>query len=324
MKYVILARSLSSNAGGIGIYGRNLIKKLENEDIHVIVSPPERFSYFKWLLFDIPLFLLKVDGDVYHAIGIIEGILLPFIKPKSKKYLTIHDLIPLKYKGKGFKKILERFLVRLGLFSSRFYDEVYAVSHLTKRDIVRLGGVSEDKIKVIYQPLDEKFMRSPIWKRRNTTFNIGYLSRMESYKRHELLINLFMHYKNPNARLYLAGAGPLLRKLREMAKKDKRIIILGFVPDEKIVEFYDTLDVYIHASKYEGWGLPIVEAISRKKPVVVFDDEEIPMEVKRLCMVCEPQNFEKALKFLEDRKHSLKMSIISLRKLQKLLGRDSP
>ncbi|AAL81487.1 glycosyl transferase [Pyrococcus furiosus DSM 3638] len=284
MRYVILARNLDSKAGGISVYGRNLIKKLEAKGIDVIISPKEKFSYFKWLLFDVPIFILKTDADVYHAIGIIEGILLPFIKPRAKKYLTVHDLIPLKYKGRGFRKILERFLVRLGLFSARFYDKIFAVSHLTKLDVIRFGGIDENKIEVVYQPIDDKFLKTPTSGKRHKTFNIGYISRMEAYKRHELLIKLFMKYKNPNARLYLAGTGPLFKKIQKLAEEDKRIILLGFVPDDKIVEFYDMLDVYIHPSKYEGWGLPIVEATARKKPVIIFEDAEIPREVKYLCL----------------------------------------
>ncbi|MPW38632.1 glycosyltransferase [Thermococcus sp. 101 C5] len=291
MRYVILARNLDSKAGGIGVYGRNLIKKLEAKGIDVIISPKEKLSYFKWLLFDVPIFLLKTDADVYHAIGIIEGILLPFIKPRSKKYLTVHDLIPLKYRGRGFRKILERFLVGLGLFSARFYDKIFTVSHLTKLDMIRFGGIDENKIKVVYQPIDDRFLKTPISGKRCKTFNIGYISRMEEYKRHELLIKLFMEYKNPNARLYLAGTGHLFKKIQKLVEKDKRIVLLGFVPDDKIVEFYDMLDVYIHPSKYEGWGLPIVEAIARKKPVIILEDAEIPKEIKHLCLSIDEPNF---------------------------------
>ena len=287
-KYCIIARNLESKVGGIGVYGRNLIKKLKSKGFNVYICPQEKgtfpVSYIKWLLFDTPLFLLKTDADVYHAIGIIEGILLPILKPKEKKYVTIHDLIPLKYEGKGFRKMFERFLVKLGLLSARFYDKIFAVSHLTKIDIVRFGNIDESKIKVVYQPIDEKFLKTPVNKRKHSTFNIGYISRMEEYKRHELLITKFMEYKNPNARLYLAGTGPLFDRIKKLSEKDKRVILLGFVPDEKIVEFYDMLDIYVHPSKYEGWGLPIAEALARGKPVIVFEDAEIPGEVMNLCV----------------------------------------
>ncbi|WP_175060128.1 glycosyltransferase [Thermococcus sp. 2319x1] len=313
MKYVVLARNLDSKAGGIGVYGRNLIKNLSTRGIEVVVSPRERLSYFKWLLFDIPLFLLKSDAEVYHAIGIIEGILLPIIKPKAKKYITIHDLIPLKHRGKGFRKMLEWLLVRLGLFSARFYDKIFAVSHLTKIDIIRFGGIEEDKIEVVYQPIEEKFLRTSPHKKEGGTFNIGYISRMEEYKRHELLIKLFREYKNPNGRLYLAGSGPLFERIRKISEKDKRIILLGFVPDEKVVEFYDMLDVYIHPSKYEGWGLPIVEAIARKKPVIIFEDADISREVRGLCLVV---SLGTLFNMLDNRKHLKKLSVISYRRLK--------
>jgi len=319
-KYCIIARNLESKAGGIGVYGRNLIKKLKSKGFNVCISPQEKgtfpVSYIKWLLFDTPPFLLKTDADVYHAIGIIEGILLPILKPKEKKYVTVHDLISLKYEGKGLRKMFERFLVRVGLFSARFYDKIFAVSHLTKIDIVQFGNIDENKIKVVYQPIDEKFLKTPINKRKYSTFNIGYISRMEEYKRHEFLITKFMKYKHPNARLYLAGTGSLFDRIKKLSEKDKRIVLLGFIPDEKIVEFYDMLDIYVHPSKYEGWGLPIIEALARGKPVIVFEDAEIPNEIKKLCILSEFSEFQKIIDgFEKDLKLRKKVAIITKRRL---------
>ncbi|ALM76148.1 glycosyltransferase [Thermococcus barophilus] len=322
-KYCIIARNLSSKAGGIAVYGRNLIKELKYKGFDVCISPQEKglfpLSSIKWLLIDTPLFLFKTDADIYHAIGIIEGMVLPILKPKDKKYITIHDLIPLKYKGNGFRKKFERFLVRIGLFLARFYDWIFTVSHLTKVDTVRFGSIDETKIKVVYQPIHEKFLKTPIVKKKRTTFNIGYISRMEEYKRHELLIREFMKYPNPNARLYLAGTGALFKKIKESIKSDNRIIILGFVPDDKLVEFYDILDVYVHTSKYEGWGLPIIEAILREKPAIVIRDTELPQEVKDICLVTDnlPVTFtqlyenRKILKKLSKRQKKRALSLLS-------------
>jgi len=301
MKVCLIVRRLSTKAGGIAVYTRNLIRTLEREGHEVELSPGERFSYFIWQFFKVPLWLVRSKCDAYHAVGVIEAITLPFFKPKAEKRVTIHDLIPLKHPRKGLKGLFERLFIRLGLFSARKCDVVYAVSHLTKIDLVRFAGIPEDKIKVVNQPIDERFLIEPPRPgkfRENGKFMVGYISRMDYHKRHALLVELFKQWDNPNARLLLAGTGEEFERVKRLAEGDERIKLLGFIPDEELVEFYDSLDVYVHASKYEGWGLPIVEALARGKPIIVFDDAEIPGEVKGRCVTVRPSKLTEFLKSL--------------------------
>ncbi|NJE54439.1 glycosyltransferase [Thermococcus sp. 21S9] len=323
MKVCLIVRRLSTKAGGIAVYTRNLIRTLEREGHEVELSPGERFSYFLWQFFRVPLWLVRSKCDAYHAVGVIEGITLPFFKPKAEKRVTIHDLIPLKHPRKGFKGLFERLFIRLGLISARKCDVVYAVSHLTKVDLVRFAGISEDKIKVVHQPIDERFLIEPPHAgkfREKGKFMVGYISRMDYHKRHALLVELFKQWDNPNARLLLAGTGEEFERVKKLAEGDERIKLLGFIPDEELVEFYDSLDVYVHASKYEGWGLPIVEALAREKPVIVFEDAEIPGEVKGRCVVVSHANFANILdKMCLDKKFLKKLSISKLEALKTLL-----
>ncbi|ASJ15225.1 glycosyltransferase family 4 protein [Thermococcus radiotolerans] len=294
MKICLIVRHLSAKAGGIAVYTRNLIRALEREGHAIELSPEERFSYLLWQFLRVPLWLVRSKCDVYHAVGIIEGITLPLFRRRAEKRITIHDIIPLKHPRKGFKGLFERFFIRLGLISARKCDVIYAVSHLTKVDLVRLAGIPENKIKVVHQPIDERFFREPLGEgkfREPGKFMLGYISRMDYHKRHALLVELFKCWDNPNARLLLAGAGEEFERVRKLAEGDPRIRLLGFVPDEELVEFYDSLDVYVHTSKYEGWGLPIAEALGRGKPVIVFEDAEIPREVKDLCVTASNNSF---------------------------------
>lgn len=292
--YCIIARRLTAKAGGIAVYTRNLIKTLKREGCRVTLSPPEKISYLFWQFFEVPLWLVRSKCDFYHAVGVIEGITLPIFKPKAEKRVTIHDLIPLKYPRKGLKGFLERFFIRLGLLSARKCDVIYAVSHLTKLDVVHFAGIPEDKIKVIRQPIDERFFKEPRKSgkfREPGKFMIGYISRMDYHKRHALLVELFKRWDNPNARLLLAGTGEEFERVKKLAEGDPRIRLLGFIPEDELVDFYDSLDVYVHASKYEGWGLPIVEVLARGRPVIVFEDAEIPKEVKSRCVTVSTNSF---------------------------------
>ncbi|WP_456422673.1 glycosyltransferase [Thermococcus sp.] len=322
MRICVIVRRLSTKAGGIAVYTRNLIRILEKNGYEVELSPGEKFSYILWQFFVIPLWLVRSRCGAYHAVGVIEGITLPLFKPKAEKRVTVHDLIPLKHPRRGLKGLFERFFIRLGLFSARKCDMIYAVSHMTKVDLVRFAGIPEDKIKVIHQPIDERFLReSPKAGkfREPGKFIIGYISRMDYHKRHVLLVELFKRWDNPNVRLLLAGIGEEFERVRKLAEGDDRIKILGFIGDDDLVEFYDSLDVYVHASKYEGWGLPIVEALARGKPVVVFEDAEIPAKVKSLCLSLSPGSFDLELeKLFRNRKLLKKLSILRSKALKNL------
>ncbi|WP_457753367.1 glycosyltransferase [Thermococcus sp.] len=318
--YCIIVRRLTTKAGGIGVYTKNLIKKLENSGYHIVISPPEKISYLLWQFFVVPLWLVKSKCNIYHAVGVIEGIVLPIFKPKAKKIITIHDLIPLKFPRKGFKGIVERFFIRLGLISAKRYEVIYAVSHLTKIDIIRFAGIPEDRIRIIYQPIDDRFFTGPrkLGKfRESGKFMIGYISRMDYHKRHALLVELFRHWDNPNVRLLLAGTGKEFERVKKLIRRDERIKLLGFISDEELVEFYDSIDVYVHTSRYEGWGLPIAEALARGKPVIVLDDAELPKEIMNLCLKIPSYELLKTLELLaEDRKNIKRLSILGVKALK--------
>jgi len=314
MKACLIVRRLSAKAGGIAVYTRNLIRTLGDVELS-----PGGSSYFIWQFFKVPLWLVRSKCDVYHAVGVIEGIILPLLKPRAKRLVTVHDLIPLKYPRKGLKGLFERFFIRLGLLSAG-KCRVYAVSHLTKVDLVRFAGIPEDKITVVHQPIDERFLREKPGEgkfREKGKFMVGYISRMDYHKRHALLVELFKQWDEPNARLLLAGTGEEFERVKRLAEGDERIKLLGFIPDEELVEFYDSLDLYVHASKYEGWGLPIVEALARGKPVIVFDDAEIPGEVKGMCLT-RPREPDFGL----EPKLLRKLSHLSRKRAHKLSGQE--
>ncbi len=76
--------------------------------------------------------------------------------------------------------------------------------------------------------------------------------------------------------MIIGGSGPDKERLVVLAAGDKRIKFSGFIPEENMNEFYNSLDYFVFPSKSEGYGLPIVEAFACKKPVVVMNDGMIP------------------------------------------------
>ena len=80
-----------------------------------------------------------------------------------------------------------------------------------------------------------------------------------------------------------------------MIKDDPRIKYLGFLPEEKIVETYNSFDVYLSTSIMEGFGLPIMQAKACKVPVLCYDGD-IPDIVKRNTLIWNDANLEEIIK----------------------------
>jgi len=100
---------------------------------------------------------------------------------------------------------------------------------------------------------------------------LGYLSRFVSHKNHMFLLK-FMKYYGKDFQLLLVGKGEYKEKCEEFVREHrvKNVKFLGFLPDNEIPAFYNALDVYIHPSFWEGYGLPIIEAMACGKPVVAW------------------------------------------------------
>jgi len=74
---------------------------------------------------------------------------------------------------------------------------------------------------------------------------------------------------------------------------------MGFAPEEKIVEIYDSFDVFVFPSLYEGFGLPILEAQARGLPVIIYKYGKIPKEVRKYCFEAEsPEHMAQIIEHL--------------------------
>lgn len=98
----------------------------------------------------------------------------------------------------------------------------------------------------------------------------------------ELLIDAFKENE-----LIIEGIGVDKDKLVSRARGDDRIGFRGLIPDSKLVDFYNYLDVFVSPTWLEGYKLPIVEAMACKRPVIVLHEARIPWEVKRRCIIVE-------------------------------------
>lgn len=292
MKVCLLTRRPSLDSGGIGRVTLELKKSLVNRGDTVRLVAADKVdlaSYFKYCFFDNWLKMPK-GYDVYHAITPMEAIWTP----KDKAIATILDIIPVVHPemhgarmgGNWIKYSIGKECFTIGCKQAAKSRYIVCISDHVKQEFIEHFKVDEEKVRVIKLGIRKDLTPSL---RKNKVFRIGYLGQLDRRKRVDILIKAFMESKL-DAELVLGGSGMDELGLKELAQDDKRIKFLGFIPDENLVKFYNNLSVFFFPTSIEGYGLPPVEAMACKKPVIVLEDSIIPWEVKSRCIVARNLN----------------------------------
>lgn len=169
--------------------------------------------------------------------------------------------------------ILNRYLFR------RVLTHIIANSQETSRTILANNSklVPKNKIRVIYNGVYLPRYNNEIpalYQREEDEVVLGCAGRLSEEKGHLYLLDMMKHLKNNGVKykLLLAGEGKLLHVLQKKARKlglTRRIDFLGFVED--MPSFFNSIDIFLLPSQYEGFGYVVAEAMASRKPVVAFD-----------------------------------------------------
>lgn len=287
MKICLLTRYFDFRNAGLGRVSKEIAMELQrrgHEVVKVSTNGESLYSYAWYMSIGIRS-QIPDNCDVYHALTPMEAVWIP----KEKSVVTFHDLIPLLYQDKAgagigrspLKSLLGKTFFKTGCDYAKRCKYVVCVSDKTKQDMITSLGVKKDKIRIIRSGIDSRLRPMMNF---SQIFTIGYLGQLDRRKRVDLLIKEFKS-SNIHGELLIAGTGADEKMLKGLAEGDSRIKFLGFIPDAGLSRFYNSLNVFIFPTMVEGYGLPIVEAMVCRKPVVVLKDAIIPDEVKGRCIV---------------------------------------
>ena len=287
MKICLLTRRFDLSGAGVGRVSGEILKRLqdtEHEIIPISTDGNSLASYLKYSAIDIKR-ELPMDCNVYHALTPIESLWLP----KNKAIVTFHDLFPIAYPdrqgaGIGADKVKQVIASRYFEMCSRVAARCKIItcnSIETKQDMVKYLKIPGDRIIVMKWGIRNNL--EPKQKQDNI-FRIGYLGQLDRRKRVHLLIEAFMQNKL-ESELVIGGIGNEERALKQLAEGDSRIKFLGFIDNGELVDFYNSLDLFVFPTAVEGLGFPILEAMACKVPVVVLKDAAIPEIVKSRCAI---------------------------------------
>ena len=219
------------------------------------------------------------DADIFHA----TEHLLPRLR-RIRSVFTLHDLI-FQFDPDSHKPLNIAFLKTLMPRFLRAAHAIIAVSECSQRDAVRLYNITPDKIRVIYEGVDDKF--KPVTDeaklsevRRKYKLPGRFIVHVGTIEPRKNLPLLFEAVKELNQLLVVAGklgwlTEPILAKVKELGLED-RVTFTGFVADEDLPALISAATLLAMPSKYEGFGLPILEAMACGTPVIASNTSSLP------------------------------------------------
>lgn len=243
---------------GAGAYGQQLTAALgQISDVEITDRRPDIIHF---LYFD-PFFLT-----------------LPPFRP-AKTVVTVFDLIPIALPRLYLRGIRGEIKWQVQKRLLKTVAAVITISHSAKKDIARFAGIPEEKIHVTHLAAGKQ-CRPLNLKREDMILYIGDVNPNKNLSTLLKAVALV-----PKAKLILAGKAfleynlPEARALREEIERlgiKDRVEMPGFVTEEEKVKLLNTVKVYVQPSIYEGFGLPVLEAMACGTPVVCGQNSSLP------------------------------------------------
>ena len=330
MKIVIDARWILDEISGVGTYTVELIRALSHldrdndyillfdkshlmdrttKDTHFNPVPnmvPKQVKYGPFSLTNqckLPAFLREHDVDVYHS----PNYMIPFrCFPKNglgrtKCVTTIHDVIPLLFPDHAPKSkkarlfpIYKRVMQEVGARS----NAILAVSECSRRDIIaqlKIPAARQPNVVTIYNGVNPLYKPSDA-NRQDGPPIILYVGRFDPYKNVSHLIEAFHELRKQGVNAKLRIIGPLDARYTEPVELVKTLKLQpyvewsGYVADTDLLRAYHTADVFVLPSKYEGFGLPVVEAMASGTPVICSNAGSLPEVAGKAAILVDPLN----------------------------------
>jgi len=212
--------------------------------------------------------------------------------------VTIHDLSFLYYPGDFLKKDLYK-LVNWTKESIKKVNKIIAVSKTTKKDIVKEYDVDENKIEVIYNGYEKDIKILGGTNKFKSVFNkpfILYVGTLQPRKNIATLIQSFAMFNKiyPTYELIIAGKKGWMYKqiFNEVVDLglDKKVFFTDYVSDKQLAFLYRNAFCFVLPSLYEGFGIPILEAMSFDCPVISSFSSSLSEIGSDACLYFDPKN----------------------------------
>jgi glycosyltransferase involved in cell wall biosynthesis len=313
---------------GVGTYIRNVVRtlgRLDHENEYFLIGSPTKVEEIGPLppnFQTIPLLgaerslrgyrefrnaLKGLDCDLVHIpnlFSVPRALPCPYV-------MTVHDMLEHMSRAReqsGFWRSLYFQTTKRVLAGAA---RIFAVSNFTRNEIEKLFDIPPERIEVVYNAIDERFLRGHataadrdlIARRYQVTYPfLLYAGRVSPHKNVVRMIEAFSALKTelerdqayPDLKLIIIGddlsGNPDLRRTVVRSGVQNDVRFLGFIPIEVLRIFYDEAKVFVFPSLYEGFGLPPLEAMVHGTPVVTSNVSSLPEVVGNAAVLVNPEN----------------------------------
>lgn len=234
-----------------------------------------------WEQFAQPRLLGKLKLDLLHSLAFVSPLLshIPSI-------VTVYDLSFLHFPER-FKTANRNYLRLFTRLSCQRARRVVAISENTRRDIVEQYQIPAERVDVVYPGLDERF--KPLSPEAIAEFRarkglperyIFYLGTIEPRKNLNTLIRAYARLLPGNVKLVCAGgrgwmAEDVFQTVQEL-RLQRNVLFPGYVSREELPLWYNAAEVFVYPSSYEGFGLPVLEAMACGVPSITTHSSSLP------------------------------------------------
>jgi len=317
------AKRAFTNHSGLGSYSRNIVSSLKrfypcnsyvlftpekqapgiffNDSGFEVVTPGRvgiKFLAAFWRNFQLTGQLKYESVNLFH--GLSNELPSGIHRLSIPSVVTIHDLIFLKFPG--FYRPVDRLIYRSKVrYACQAATRVIAVSNQTRRDLIGLLNVPEDKIDVVYQPVSQRFFENP------EAFEISAVK--EKYGLHENFILSVGTIEDRKNQLNIiravreegidreivfigrkTGYADRLMDYIRLNRMNNQVRFISDLPDEDLPSIYALAGASVYLSKYEGFGIPVIEAMAAGCPVVASNAPCLPETSGGAALLVDPEN----------------------------------
>ncbi len=242
--------------------------------------------------------LRRLRPDLLHGMAYA----LPVGWP-GKSVVTVYDLSFLRF-PRAFKPANRVYLAATTRASVKRARRVLTISEHARRDIVRLLNVPEEYVDVTYPAVEDRYRVLPESDVESFRVARGLpsefvfaLGTLEPRKNLTGLLRAFAQLRRPRPSLYVAGgqgwrASPIFDTVRQLNLMEE-VHFPGFVPEDELPLWYNAARLFVFPSLYEGFGLPVLEAMACGTPVITSTAASLPEVGGKAAVLVPPEDTDR-------------------------------
>lgn len=295
---IVNARFLTQQLTGVQRYALEIARRLRELDSSIVFVAPKNIIHvdiateldvqiigrgtgYYWEQVELPFYLKHVGSPLLFCLGNIAPLFY------SNKVVTIHDIAYVRFPA-GFNwkfRLVYRFFTPFILSRSL---KIITVSEFSKRELVDFYKVNASLVSVIHNGVSDVFLHNMPIKQVGKRVVLG-VSSLDHRKNFRSLIEAFNLLDSNDVQLVIVGqANEVFTSFTHSNSGNVRF--LGYLQDAELAQHYASASVFVYPSLYEGFGLPVLEAMVSGVPVVCSSSSSLPEVGGDAVVYCNPND----------------------------------